>query len=242
MGQAKVMLTVNGIDVQIVRKDIKNLHLVVFPPDGNVRVTVPNHITDDNVRLAVVSKLNWIKKQQKNFANQPRQTQRQYITGECHYCFGVRCRLEVIERAGKHEVVLNKFSQLIIYVKTDTTVTNKGKLLNEWYRDELKKRIPELIEKWQPIIGKDVSEWGIKKMKTRWGSCNINKKRIWLNLELAKKPIECLEYVLVHEMVHLHERYHNKRFKTFMDKFLPKWKTCRDILNRAPLGHEDWNY
>ena len=242
MRQAKVMLTVKGIDVQIVRKDIKNLHLVVFPPDGNVRVTVPNHITDDNVRLAVVSKLNWIKKQQKNFANQPRQAQRQYITGECHYCFGVRCRLEVIECVGKHEVILNKSGKLIIYVNTDTTVTNKGKLLNEWYRAELKKHIPELIEKWQPIIGKDVSEWGIKKMKTRWGSCNINKKRIWLNLELAKKPIECLEYVLVHEMVHLHERYHNERFKAFMDKFLPKWKTCRDILNRAPLGHEDWHY
>jgi len=236
------MLTVNGIKVQVIRKNIKNLHLVVYPPDGNVRVTVPNHITDDNVRLAVVSKLNWINKQKKNFEKQPRQTERQYVSGECHYFFGERCRLEVIERSGKHEVILSKSGKLKLFVSTNTSVANKGKLLNEWYRTELKKRAPDLVEKWQPIIGKEVAEWGIKKMKTRWGSCNINKKRIWLNLELAKKPVECLEYVLVHEMVHLFERYHNDNFKAYMDKFLPKWRLYRDILNRAPLGHEDWNY
>jgi len=242
MGKTKNMLTVNGIDVQIVRKDIKNLHLAVYPPDGRVRVAVPKHVTDDNVRLAVVSKLSWIKKQQQDFKNQPRQSERQYVSGECHYYFGKRYRLELIERIGKHEIVLMKSGKLKMFVSTGTSVSNKEKLLNEWSRAELKARVPELIEKWQPVIGKKVADWGVRKMKTKWGSCNIEKAHIWLNLELAKKPPECLEYILVHEMVHLLERNHNERFKEFMDKFLPKWGLYRSTLNKSPLKHEDWSY
>ena len=242
MSPAKTMLTVNGIDVQVVRKDIKNLHLAVYPPDGAVRVAVPNHVTDDHVRLAIVDKLSWIKKQQKDFKDQPRQSERKYISGECHYFFGKRCRLELIERIGKHEIVLMKSGKLKMFVKPDTSVPNREKLLNEWYRAELKICIPELLKKWQPVIGKKVSDLGIRKMKTKWGSCNIEMRHIWLNLELAKKPPECLEYILVHEMVHLLERNHNERFKGFMDKFLPEWRSCREILNKTPLKHEGWKY
>jgi len=242
VGRVKEMLTINGIDVQIVRKNIKNLHLAVYPPDGHVRVAVPEHVTDDNVRLAVVSKLSWIKKQQQDFKDQPRQSERKYVSGECHYHFGKRCRLELIERIGRHEVVLKKSGTLQMFVNPGTSVVNKEKLLNEWSRSELKKRLPELIEKWQARIGKEVAEWGVKKMKTKWGSCNIDKARIWLNLELAKKPIECLEYILVHEMVHLLERYHNDNFKAYMDRFIPQWRLHRDLLNRAPLRHEEWVY
>ena len=216
MESAKKMLTVNGIDVQIVRKAIKNLHLAVYPPDGRVRISVPNHVTNENARLAVVSKLNWIRKKQRDLKKQLRQSERKYISGECHYYFGKRCRLEVINRVGKHEVVLKRSGRLQMFVNPDTSVTNKEKLLNEWYRNQLRNRIPEIIEKWQPVIGKKISDFGIKKMKTRWGSCNIVKKRIWLNLELAKKPQECLEYVVVHEMVHLLERNHNEQFKKFV--------------------------
>jgi len=242
MDQAKEMLTVNGIDVQIVRKDIKNLHLAVYPPNGHVRVAVPKHVTDDNVRLAVVSKLSWIKKQQKAFAGQSRQSERQYISGECHYYFGKRYRLKLIERIGKHEIVLLKSGKLKMFVNPNTSVANKEKLLDEWRRAELKGRVPELIEKWQPVIGEEVANWGIRKMKTKWGSCNIAQSRIWLNLELAKKPIECLEYILIHEMVHLLERNHNDNFSEYMDKLLPQWRSHRDVLNRGPLGHEDWRY
>ena len=239
---AKKMLTVNGIEVHIVRKDIKNLHLSVYPPDGCVRVSVPNHITDDNVRLAVISKLGWIKKKRNDFKEQPRQSERKYVSGECHYFFGQRCRLELIERIGKHEIFLNKSGRIKMFVNPNTSIANKEKLINDWYRIELKNRIPELIEKWQPVIDKKVGDWGVKKMKTKWGSCNIEKCRIWLNLELAKKPPECLEYVFVHEMVHLLERKHNERFKNFMDSFYPKWRTSRDVLNNSPLIHEDWVY
>lgn len=242
MSQAKHILTISGIDVQIVRKDIKNLHLAVYPPDGHVRVAVPEHVTDDNVRLAVVSRLSWIKKQQQDFKDQPRQSKRSYVSGECHYFFGKRCRLELIEQTGTHELVLLKSGKLKMFVKPGTPVEKKEKLINEWYRAELKKKVPDLIDKWQLIMGKKVANWGVKKMKTKWGSCTIETKRIWLNLELAKKPPECLEYILVHEMVHLLERYHNERFKTYMDNFLPQWRRCRDSLNRSPLAHESWLY
>jgi len=235
-------LTVSGIKVQIVRKDIKNLHLAVYPPNGKVRVAVPKNITDDNVRLAVVSKLSWIKKQQKDFKQQLRQTERKYVSGECHYFFGKRYRLELVERTGKHEIVLFKSGKLKMFVKSKTSLESKEKLLNEWYRDELKKKIPDLIKKWQPVIGRKATSWSIRKMKTKWGGCNIEKKHIVLNLELAKKPAICLEYILVHELVHLLERKHNARFKIFMDTFMPNWSLHRNVLNKSPLANENWLY
>jgi predicted metal-dependent hydrolase len=237
-----MILTVNGIEVQIVRKDIKNLHLAVYPPDGRVRVAVPKHVTDDNVRLAVVSKLRWIKKQQQDFKEQPRQSERQYLSGECHYVFGKRYRLELIERDGKPEVKPLRSGKLQLFVRPRSSVEVKEKALNAWYREELKRAIPELLEKWQPIVGKEASDWGIRKMKTKWGSCNIEQRRIWLNLELAKKPTECLEYILVHELVHLYERNHNQRFMKLLDQFLPNWRTNKKTLNTSPLSKENWDY
>jgi predicted metal-dependent hydrolase len=237
-----MILTVNGIEVQIVRKDIKNLHLGVYPPDGRVRVSVPKHITDDNVRLAVISKLRWIKKQQQDFKEQPRQSERQYLSGECHYVFGKRYRLELIERDGKPEVKPLRSGKLQLFVRPGSSVEVKEKALNTWYREELKRAIPKLLEKWQPIVGKEASDWGIRKMKTKWGSCNIERRRIWLNLELAKKPTECLEYILVHELVHLYERNHNQRFMKLLDQFLPNWRTNKKTLNTSPLSKENWDY
>jgi predicted metal-dependent hydrolase len=237
-----MILTVNGIEVQIVRKDIKNLHLAVYPPDGRVRVAVPKHVTDDNVRLAVISKLRWIKKQQQDFKEQPRQSERQYLSGECHYVFGKRYRLELIERDGKPEVKPLRSGKLQLFVRPESSVEVKEKALNAWYREELKKVIPVLLEKWQPIVGKEASDWGIRKMKTKWGSCNIEQRRIWLNLELAKKPTECLEYILVHELVHLYERNHNQRFMKLLDQFLPNWRTNKKTLNTSPLSKENWGY
>jgi len=235
-------LVVSGIPVQVVRKAIKNLHLSVCPPDGHVRLAVPLHMTDDNVRLAVVTRLSWIKKQQANFQAQPRQSEREIVTGESHYVFGKRYRLEVIERRGRHEVIIKNNSTLQLFVNPSTSTQNRALVLTEWYRQQLKARIPDLLTHWEPLVGRQVSDWGIKKMKTKWGSCNISQRRIWLNLELAKKPIECLEYVMVHELVHLLERHHSDRFKAYMDKYLPQWQRCRDILKREPLGNDNWVY
>ncbi|MBD2068909.1 M48 family metallopeptidase [Leptolyngbya sp. FACHB-671] len=235
-------MVVSGIPVQIIRKDIKNLHLSVCPPDGHVRVAVPTHMTDDNVRLAVVSRLSWIRKQQASFQAQPRQSEREMVSGESHYVFDKRYRLEVIERRGRHEVVTKNNSTLQLFVNPGTSTQNRALVLNEWYRHQLKARIPDLLNHWQSVLGKQVLDWGIKRMKTKWGSCNINQRRIWLNLELAKKPIECLEYVLVHELVHLLERCHNERFNDYMDKYLPQWQQYRDILKCEPLGHEKWDH
>lgn len=235
-------MVVSGIAVQVVRKPIKNLHLSVCPPDGRVRVAVPLQLTDDNVRLAVISRLTWIKKQQASFHVQPRQSEREMVTGESHYVFGKRYRLEVIERRGCHEVAIKNNSTLQLFVNPGTSTQNRALVLNEWYRDQLKAQIPDLLNHWQTALGKQAADWGIKKMKTKWGSCNIAQRRIWLNLELAKKPLECLEYVLVHELVHLLERHHNDRFKAYMDKYLPQWQRCRDILKREPLGNENWVY
>lgn len=230
---------VGGISVRVVRKPIKNLHLSVYPPDGQVRATVPLHITNDNVHLAVISRLRWIKKQQASFRAQPRQSEREMVTGESHYLFGKRYRLEVIERRGRHEMVIKNNGTLQLFVNPGTTTKNRALVLTAWYRQQLQTRISDLLSHWEPVIGKQVSNWGIKKMKTLWGSC-IAQSRIWLNLELAKKPIECLEYVLVHELVHLLEPRHGEQFKAHMDRFLPRWRQCRDILKCEPLKDETW--
>lgn len=242
MNTSKHTLTVNDIEVQVVRKKIKNLHLAVYPPDGHVRVAVPLHITDENVRLAVVSKISWIKKQQTHYRAQSRQSQREMVSGESHYLWGKRYRLEVIERHGRHEVEIKNNSWLRLYSQPGTSTKNREFVISELYRSEVKKRVPELIAKWEPIIGEPVLDWGVKKMKTKWGSCTIEAKRIWLNLELAKKPTECLEYILVHEIVHFLERLHNDNFRFHMDKFMPQWRLHRDVLNSYPLAHEDWVY
>ncbi len=188
----------------------------------------------------MVSKLSWIRRHQKTFADQPRQSQREMISGESHYFLGRRYRLNVTERNGPNRVTLNGTSELTMQLRPGTDRDRREQLLNAWYRRRMKELVPDLIAKWQPIIGVEVADWGIKKMKTRWGSCNTRDNRVWLNLELAKKSLNCIEYVLVHEMVHLLERNHSEHFKALMDKFLPQWQLYRDELNQAPLSYEEW--
>jgi predicted metal-dependent hydrolase len=235
-------MEVGGVKILVVRKNIKNLHLSVHPPDGGVRIAVPLHVNDDHVRLAIIGRLPWIRKRQKHFREQPRQSAREMVTGESHYVFGKRYLLEVVERWGKHEVKVKNNTTLLLHVRPGTTTANKLLVLNDWYREQLKQRIPGLLVKWQNKIGVEASSWGVKRMRTRWGSCNIQRRGIWLNLELAKKPPECLEYVLVHELVHILERHHNNRFRGFLDRYMPTWRVARDVLKREPLAHEDWAY
>ena len=242
MSISRETIEVSGIRVEVVRKAIKNLHLSVHPPEGRVRVSVPIRIDDEAVRLAVISKLAWIRRHQKTFTDQPRQSQREMVSGESHYFMGRRYRLRVLEHNGPSRISRNGNSELTMQVRPGTGRDKREQVLNEWYRRHVKALVPDLIDKWQPVIGVRVADWGVKKMKTRWGSCNVRDQRVWLNLELAKKPPHSLEYVLVHEMVHLLERHHNERFKALMDQFMPQWRLYRDELDQAPLAHEEWAY
>ncbi|MGG7054346.1 M48 family metallopeptidase [Nitrosomonas sp. ANs5] len=234
-------LEIGPITMQLNRKAIKNLHISVLPPDGRVRVSAPESMTETAIRMAVISRLPWIKKQQSDFAKQPRQSDREMVSGECHYLWGKRYRLNVVERSGRHEVKIGR-GKIHLYVNPGTSLENKALVLSAYCRVGLKARIVSLLEYWQSEMGVEAASWGVKKMKTKWGSCNTEAKRIWLNLELAKKPPECLEYILVHELVHLLERKHSERFKAYMDKFLPDWKERRNLLNRMPLAHNHWVY
>jgi predicted metal-dependent hydrolase len=235
-------ITVQGMPVEVVRKNIKHLHLAVYPPDGRVRVSVPVRLTDEDVRLAVISRLGWIRRRQEMFQSQERQSAREFVSGESHFVQGRRYRLDVIEENGPAAVRLRNNSTLELRVRPGTARDKREEILNHWYRELLKNQIAQLLPKWEKKIGVTVSEWGVRKMKTRWGTCNIEARRIWVNLELAKKPPQCLEYIMVHEMVHLLERRHNDRFLALMDKHLPNWRHMRDELNREPLAHEHWVY
>ena len=235
-------IKVSGLVVDIVRKDIKNLHLGVYPPIGRVRVAAPLRVSDEAVRLAVISRLPWIKKQKTKFTNQARQTVREYVSGESHYFQGRRYRLNVIYQSGLPRVVVRNKSTIDLHVRDGSETVQRERVLLTWYRQELKQFIPALIAQWEPIIGVQVAEWQVKQMKTKWGTCNIEAKRIWLNLELAKKSKQCLEYIVVHEMMHLLERHHNDHFIELMNKFMPQWRMYREELNGSALGYEDWSY
>ena len=235
-------ISVGDMHVDVVRKDIKNLHLGVYPPEGRVRVAAPLRVDDEAVRLAVIEKLPWIRRQQARFLAQERQSQREYTYRETHYFLGRRYLLNVIEHDGRPRVEVDGKERIDLYVPAGSDAREREEIMLRWYRKELKALVPPLIDKWQEVIGVRVDDWRIKKMKTRWGSCTIEARRIWLNLELAKKPIPCIEYIIVHELVHLLERNHTDRFRDLMDQFMPQWRYCRDMLNQSPLAHENWDY
>ena len=224
-------ITIGNIDIDLIRKNIKNIHLSVYPPDGRVRLAVPERMNDEAVRLFATSKLAWITKQRKKFSEQDRQTAREFVSGESHYYFGTRYLLNVVETTGKQHIELRTNKYIDLYVRPESTVEKREKIMSDWYRQSLKKVIPDYIKKWEKIMRVTVNDWGVKLMKTRWGTCNVQDKRIWINLELAKKNPRCLEYIIVHEMVHLLERHHNKKYKAYMDKFLPNWKSIKNELN-----------
>jgi len=234
-------LQLGDIIIDVEQKDIKNIHLSVYPPAGKVRIAAPLRMDLDTIRVYALSKLNWIRKQQAKLRGQDRETPREFLNRESHYYNGKRFLLEVVEFEAPPKIEL-KHSTLILYVRPATPIEKRQRIIDEWYRAQLKIVLLELIEKWEKKLNVKVNEYGIKKMKTKWGTCNHEAKRIWLNLELAKKPPECLEYIVVHEMVHLLERKHNDNFTTIMDYHLPKWRFYKEALNRLPVKHESWNY
>jgi hypothetical protein len=228
-------ITIGDRQIDVVRKDIKNLHLAVYPPDGRVRIATPLHLDDEAVRLFAISKLGWIKKHQANFLNQERRSKREFVSGESHYFQGKRYLLNVIYSRESPRINIRNNTHIDLYIKEGSSEEKRQSAMMSWYRQQLKLEIPPLIAKWERIMNVRVKEWGIKQMKTKWGTCNIQAQKIWLNLELAKKSPQCLEYVVVHEMVHLLERNHGDRFIALMNKFLPNWRFYKDELNRSPL-------
>ncbi len=235
-------ILIRNIKIDVVRKDIKNIHLAVYPPSGRVRIAAPKDINDDTIRLFAVSKLGWIKQLQRKFEGQERIPPREYKNRESHYFQGRRYLLNIIEKDGPPKVILKTKTYIDLYLRPLTPVKKRHEIMTEWYRAELKQQIPAIIEKWEKQLNIGGTGWQVKQMKTKWGSCNIEKKRIWVNLELAKKPSGCLEYIIVHEMVHLMERHHNEQFLYYMDKYLPNWKQLKSELNKLPVSHADWNY
>jgi len=237
--QTQVQL--GDIAVDVVRKDIKNVHLSVHPPTGRVRIAAPERMSLDTVRVFAISKLSWIRQQQHKLLEQERETPREYLNRESHYVWGRRYLLAVIEEGQPPSVELSH-SRMIFRARPGWDRTKKQELLEAWYRDQIKTAVPPLIAKWERLMGVKVVRFFVQRMKTKWGSCNHRAGTIRLNTDLAKKPKECLEYIVVHELVHLLEPTHNARFMALMEQFIPKWQLYREALNRLPVRHETWKY
>lgn len=234
-------IELGDIAVDVVFKDIKNVHLGVYPPAGRVRISAPKRMSLDNIRVFAISKLAWIKQQQNKLREQVRETPREYLDRESHYVWGKRYLLKVVEADGTPEVEL-KHSRMLLRVRPGTNEEKMQDIVDQWYREQIKAVAPPLIAKWEALMGVTVDRVFVQKMKTKWGSCNPGKRHIRLNTDLAKKPRECLEYIVVHEMAHLLEPTHNTRFIALMERFMPSWPGRRDQLNQLPVRHEDWGY
>lgn len=234
-------IDLGGMTAEVVRKSIKNVHLSVYPPDGRIRIAAPLHMNLDTIRVFAISKLAWIKSQQRKMLAQERETPREYLERESHYVWGKRYLLKVIEHDAAPAVEL-QHNKLILQVRPDSDDKRRQDVLDAWYRDQIRARMPALLTKWEALMGVGVGRVFVQRMKTKWGSCNPSARSIRLNTDLAKKPPECLEYIVVHELAHLIEPTHSARFTALMDLFMPHWQHVREELNRLPVRHEDWGY
>lgn len=229
------IVEVDGLRVELVRKNIRTLRLTVYPPDGRVRIAAPLRVSDEAIREMVVTRRAWIRKHQEKFETQAPVVALQYSSGETHFYQGRPYHLRV--QVGAPRVVASHEElRLDLYAPEESTVELRQKTLTAWYRARLKEQLPGLLAQWEPIVGAKAEAWRVKQMRTRWGTCNIRAKRIWLNVELMKYPAHCLEYVVVHELVHLHERLHNARFWGLMDQFMPEWRQAKEGLKNGTLA------
>lgn len=235
------ILQLGDLDVNVVIKDIKNIHLSVHPPSGRVTIAAPQRMEMEAIRLFAISKLEWIKNQQRKLTDQERETPRDYLERESHYVWGKRYLLRVEETNRRPSVEL-QHSYLVLQVRPGSDESKRHQIIEDWYREQVKTETAKLIAKWEPEIGVEINDYYVRRMKTRWGSCNSLAGTIWLNTDLAKKPLECLEYIVVHEMVHILERTHNERFQAHMRRFMPDWSHRRQLLNTLPLRHVGWRY
>lgn len=234
-------IKLGDIAVDVILKDIKNVHLSVHPPTGRVRISAPSRMKLDTIRVFAISKLAWIRQQQKRLREQERETPREYLERESHYVWGKRYLLRVTEGALSPTVTLSS-RRIVLSVPRGSDGMRRKAILERWYREMVRESAVDLIQIWRPIVNVDVKHLFVQNMKTKWGSCNPRTEAIRLNTELAKKPKECIEYIVVHEMIHIVEPTHNSRFIALMDRFMPQWRHFRQMLNRMPVRHEDWDY
>ena len=231
-----MQIVISNIPVEVVRKNIKNMHLSVLPPDGRVRVSAPTQLTDEAITMFVRTKLGWIKKQQEKFQQQPRQSERQYVSGETLYVWGKQYFLQV-EYSYKGNVLTLSGDKAILTVRKESSPTQRESFVNEWYRNLLKQEVAKYLPTWEKTTGLYCSSWQSKYMTTKWGTCNPTSKKIWLNLQLAKKPIECLEYVILHELAHLKVHNHGPEFTAILDQYMPYWREHKRRLNDSTLDY-----
>lgn len=233
------VLSLGDVSVDVIKKDIKNIHLSVYPPTGRVRISAPLRMRTETIRAFAIGKLGWIKQHQRKVKAQPRETPREYLDRESHYVWGKRHMLQLQEADGAPEVFV-KHNKLVMRVRPGMTLERKEAALDAWYREQVREALPALIGKWEHILRVQVERTYVQRMKTKWGGCNPAKRTLRFNSELAKKPVECLEYIVVHEMMHLLEPTHNARFIALLDLHMPKWRHWREVLNALPVRAEAW--
>jgi len=234
-------LQLGEVTVDVIRKDIRNLHLSVYPPTGRARISAPRHLSDNAIRAFTLSKLDWIKKQRRKIREQERETPRLYIDRESHFVWGKRYLMRIVE-ADRAPSIMCTGNTLTLTVRPGTAARHRAAIMDAWYRELVRAELPSLIAKWEVSMKVKVDKFRVQRMKTLWGSCTPRRRSIRINTDLAKKPVECLEYIVVHEMTHLLEPSHNARFIDFMDRFMPSWRQHRKQLNQLPLRHEEWQY
>lgn len=227
-------IELGDIAIAVVRKNIKNIHLRIYPPAGNVLISAPLRMNLDTIRVFAVSKLDWIAKHQQKIRSRVRETPREFVDRESHYLWGKCYPLNLLEIANSSQIEL-RHDCLLLQVPPGTDLVEKRAIFDEFYHQQMEAAIPPLIDKWERLMGVTIARFNVRKMKTKWGSCTPSLGTIRFNLELAKKTPECLEYVVVHELVHLLEPSHNYRFVAFMDAFLPEWRSYQSELNRLPI-------
>ena len=234
-------IQLGDIAVDVVLKDIKNIHLSVHPPTGRVRISAPKRMRIETIRVFALSKLDWIKRQRTKLKEQDRESRREYLDGESHYVWGKRVLLRVVDEESAPRVELQP-SKLVVRVRPGTDRETREAIVSQWYREQLREAVPPLIETWEHRLGVAVEGFYVRQMKTLWGSCNPRARTIRLNTELAKKPKVCLEYIVMHEIAHLLEASHGPKFRALMDEHFPAWRETRRELNRLPIGHSGWGY
>jgi predicted metal-dependent hydrolase len=235
----KDSIQLGDLTIEVTRKDIKNVHLSVHPPDGRVSLSAPLNTRLEVARAYAISKLSWIRLQQEKLAKQSREKPREFVKRESHYIWGRRYLLNVIETESKPTIVIDH-KRIHLHVRTGADKDKRAEIIYEWQKTLLHEFIQEVIPKWEKILGVNVKAYYIQKMKTKWGGCNHQSQHIRLNTELVKKPKDLVEYVIVHEMMHLLVPSHNDHFMALMNKFYPNWREARLELNELPLGHVEW--
>ncbi len=231
------VIKVGDLAVEVTKKNIKNIHLGVYPPVGRVRLSAPLASDNEKIRLFIVSKIPWIRKNQRKFINKERQSLREYISRESHYFQGRRYLLNLDIAPNNKNTVLLKKSVIQLKLKEQFDTQKRKEILESWYRETLRERLAPFIKKWENQLGVISKEWKIKKMKTKWGSCNQDARRVWFNLELAKVDDYCIDYVVMHELAHLKVRNHGKQFIQILNTNMSDWEQRRAQLNETILEY-----